>query len=77
MQSEIIDVIIQALIKHDIDRAKQAILNGDEKDLDFLREKLECGTEGYANYDTCQLIDEFQERGLELVARERFNLIND
>jgi hypothetical protein len=74
MQSEIINVMINALVEHDIARVKQAVMDGDHKGLDFLREKLECGTEGYAHYDTCQLIDEFQERGLELVARERPNI---
>ena len=74
MQSEVIDVIIKALIQHDMDRIKAAVLNGDDAGLRWLSDLLEDGHTGYAQLDTCDLIDEFQARGLELVARERSNV---
>jgi hypothetical protein len=73
MQSEVLDVIHNALIKYDIDRLKQAVLHGDEEGLNWVRDLLD---NHYSGFTTTELIDEFQGRGLELMARERPNLSN-
>jgi hypothetical protein len=75
MQSEVIEVLTKGLIKHDLDRIKQAVKDNDEKGLDFIRFILD---DYYSGFATTDLIDEFQERGLELVAQERMDIkLND
>jgi hypothetical protein len=71
MQSDVMEVITKALIEHDIDRIKRALLDGDDAGLNWLRDYFE---DAYNNMMASDLIDEFQGRGLELVARERPSL---
>lgn len=73
MQSEVLDVIHNALLKHDIDRIKRAVLDNDDAGLTWLHDLLD---NHYSAFTTTDLIDEFQGRGLELVARERPDLTN-
>ena len=68
MQSEVLDVIHNALIKYDIDRIKRAVLENDDAELNWLRDLLD---NHYSTFEADDLIDEFQGRGLELMARER------
>ena len=69
MHSEVMDVIIRALIEDDIKKIQVALDTG--AGMGWLRGILEDGTCGYANHPDPDLIDEFQSRGLELVAVER------
>jgi len=71
MQSEVLEVIHNALINHGIDRVKRAVLNNDDQGLNWLRDLLD---NHYSTFTTTDLIDEFQGRGLELMARERPNV---
>jgi hypothetical protein len=83
MQSEVLEVIIKGLVEDDINRLRKAIRGthdhpyGNDEELNWLRQILEEGHVGYDEMDASDLIDEFQARGLELVARERRNVIND
>jgi hypothetical protein len=73
MQGEVLEVITMALVNHDVDRIKRAVMDGDEAGLDWLRSYFE---DAYNTMAAVDLIYEFQARGLELVARERASLSN-
>ena len=68
MHSEILDVMTQALVEDDVKQIRVAFETG--AGMVWLKGILE---DRYTNWQTADIIDEFQDRGLQLVAKKRTN----
>lgn len=68
MHSEILDVMTQALVEDDVKHIRVAFETG--AGMVWLKGILE---DRYTNWQTADIIDEFQERGLRLIAEKKKN----
>ena len=68
MHSEILDVMTQALVEDDVKQIRVAFETG--AGMVWLKGILE---DRYTNWQTADIIDEFQERGLRLIAEKKKN----
>lgn len=70
MQSEILDVMIEALVDDDVERIRVALETN--VGMVWLKGILE---DRYMDAPTTDIIDEFQGRGLQLIAKKRENIV--
>ena len=68
MHSEILDVMTQALVEDDVKQIRVAFETG--AGMVWLKGILE---DRYTNWQTADIIDEFQGRGLRLIAEKKKN----
>ena len=68
MNEMILNAVIDGLVDDDIRRIENALRSNDPNRLTWLRSVFAAGITGYENVSDIDLMEEFRERGLKLVA---------